>query len=807
MEIPDSNIYGSKTKYLMKMKGFVLGLVSLFANFITVAGQEGIFASDGHLKNTDLLSLGEVEQFRPQMLKEALSYFEQELKSSPELRETRWYRNYQSQEKYLKSISQNRERFKKIIGVVDERKDIDEITLIETSEQKALVAETGAFKIYSVKWPVMEGVTGEGLWIEPKGQVVAQIVALPDADQTPEMIAGLSPGVSPEARFAEKLASAGCRVLIPVLIDRNDTWSGIPGILRVTNETHREFIYRRSYEVGRHIIGYEVQKVLAAVDWFTRLNETNITDFPIAVAGYGEGGLLAFYSAAIDQRIKGTLVSGYFQKREEVWQEPVYRNVWGLLNEFGDAEIAGLVAPGHLIVEACKGPEVDGPPAPDRGHSNAAAPGRLITPPLQSVLEEAKRVKTIYEGLKVPENFQVVVNNNGNGFPGSTEALHLLLNSIGVKSPVTDSGEKLFDDRRTNFNPDERQNNQITELLHHLDKVIQYCREEREEFWNKADFSSTEQWMATTEQYREYFSKELLGEMSPPSEPLNPRTRLVSQTSKWRGYWVKLDVWPEMMTGGILLVPNDLKVGEKRPVVVCQHGLGGSPEPLVDPEIKSVYHSFGAQLADMGYVVYAPQHIYGLMPKQPYGKRDFRIIQRMANPLKQSLYSLVIAQEKQTMKWLHQLPFVDNENIALYGLSYGGKTAMRVPAVLKDYSVVICAGDFNQWVWKTTSLDFEQSYMYLPEYEMYEFDLGNTFNYAEMAGLIAPRPFMVERGHWDPVSTDEWVAYEYAKVRRLYDRLGIGDRTTIEYFNGPHEIHGVGTFQFLKKHLKLSNQN
>jgi hypothetical protein len=91
--------------------------------------------------------------------------------------------------------------------------------------------------------------------------------------------------------------------------------------------------------------------------------------------------------------------------------------------------------------------------------------------------------------------------------------------------------------------------------------------------------------------------------------------------------------------------------------------------------------------------------------------------------------------------------------------------------------------------------------MFTGEYEMPEFDLGHTCNYAEMAGLIAPRPFMVERGHNDPVGIDEWVSYEYNKVRTLYDRLGIGDRTAIEFFDGPHTIHGVGTFQFLKQHL------
>jgi hypothetical protein len=72
-----------------------------------------------------------------------------------------------------------------------------------------------------------------------------------------------------------------------------------------------------------------------------------------------------------------------------------------------------------------------------------------------------------------------------------------------------------------------------------------------------------------------------------------------------------------------------------------------------------------------------------------------------------------------------------------------------------------------------------------------------------MAALIAPRPFMVERGHNDGVGSDEWVNYEFAKVRRLYNKLKIGERAAIEHFDGPHTINGVGTFEFLKLNLGL----
>src|SRR5207302_1436381 len=120
--------------------------------------------------------------------------------------------------------------------------------------------------------------------------------ALPDADWTPEMLAGLTKGVDPAAQFARRLVENHCQVLVPTLIDRRDTWSGNPRVGRMTNQPHREFVYRMAFELGRHIIGYEVQKVLAAVDWFCRDKDHP----PVGLFGYGEGGLLAYYAAAVD---------------------------------------------------------------------------------------------------------------------------------------------------------------------------------------------------------------------------------------------------------------------------------------------------------------------------------------------------------------------------------------------------------------------------------------------------------------------------------------------------------------------------
>ena len=89
----------------------------------------------------------------------------------------------------------------------------------------------------------------------------------------------------------------------------------------------------------------------------------------------------SFYSAAADLRIDAALVTGYFQEREELSREPNYRNVWGILREFGDSGVAALVAPRGLVVEAARGPE--GPGRPATSSPPQVIHGRLQSPPVE----------------------------------------------------------------------------------------------------------------------------------------------------------------------------------------------------------------------------------------------------------------------------------------------------------------------------------------------------------------------------------------------------------------------------------------
>jgi hypothetical protein len=285
-----------------------------------------------------------------------------------------------------------------------------------------------------------------------------------------------------------------------------------------------------------------------------------------------------------------------------------------------------------------------------------------------------------------------------------------------------------------------------------------------------------------------------MGRFDEAPRPLNPRMRLFRESEKWTAWDVVLDVWPEVFAWGLLVLPKDIAAGERRPVVVCQHGRNGLPRKTID-EGESGYGQVAARLAERGFIAFSPHNLYR-------GEDRYRWLSRKANTIQASLFSFIIAQHDAILRWLGSLPQVDAARIAFYGLSYGGETAVRVPSILENYALSICSGDFNQWTRKVASTSEPFSFMRTIEWEMPYWNLGHTFDYAEMAYLIFPRPFMVERGHLDLVGRDHWVAHEYAKVRWLYAQLGLADRTAIEFFQGGHSMKLRGTLDFLQQHLR-----
>ncbi|WP_321473538.1 prolyl oligopeptidase family serine peptidase [uncultured Paludibaculum sp.] len=558
------------------------------------------------------------------------------------------------------------EKLRRMIGVVDARVPFDDL-------DPRPLGETAVYRVFSARWPVLDGVTAEGLYYQPKNAPRQRVVVLSD-----------------NLRRARELAAAGCEVLAPVLIDTKSTYSGNPALGRQTEQPHREWIYRMAFPVGRHIYGYEVQKALAAVDWFAGRQPAA----PIAIYGDGEGGAEAVFAAVLDPRIQQVETHDFSLESPPLWQQPLYRNVFGLLRDFGDAEFAALLG------------------------------RRFVTLPKAAPLQDA-------------------------------------------------------------VEPEIHMREQVHELVDYTQRLVALSEYTRAKLWKELGSKGVE----------ERFLTDVIGRLPGPVSTPNVRRTLFQEGDRWRAYAVQFDVRPGVFGSGYLLVPKDLKAGEKRPLVVVQHGLNGRADVYFNEKEGrglEVYRNFGAQLADLGFIVYSAQN-------PTVG--EFRHLARLANPLGLSLYSLIRAQYQSLVDWLVTLPEVDAGRMGFYGLSYGGKTALRVPVFDERFRVVVCGGDFNEWIRKLTTVDEPYSYMFTKEYEILEWDMAHVASHAELAMMMAPRAFMVERGHGDGVGKDEWVAYEYAKVRRFYDEAGVGERTRIAYFNGPHRVDGPAAIEFLRKFL------
>ena len=751
------------------------------------------FPAEASLPGTHPLTMQ--GDFSAQMVAGIDRFLNRELAQSPEGRAGYWRPDFSSREGYEKSVQANRDRLAHLLGAIDPRVANPEMELVATVAIPARAAETDKFMAHAVRWPVLEGVFGEGLLLQPKGRVVARVVAVPDADQLPETLAGIGSHTSLNFQYARRLAENGCQVIVPVLADRADTHSGNPRIERLTNQPHREWIYRQSFTLGRHIIGYEVQKIRAAVDWLIRQNQGNAR--PVGVAGWGEGGLLALYAAALDPRIDAALVSGYFGPREDLWREPIYRNVFGLVREFGDAGVARLVAPRKLLIEHAPAPDIQGPPPPTAGRIGAA-PGRIATPTFEQVRDEADRAKKLIGPFT--ESIGFIHGNESSTigpFAESTlleflRALHRDVSSLAPAGPQPVELRRAVDHAA-------RQMRTVRAMQQFSQRTLQLAAGVREEFlWKKTAPTTPQAWQQAMRAYREKYWNEVIGRFPTGQTPLNPRSRQIREGANWTLHEVVLDVLPDVFAWGYFIVPKGIKPGERRPVVVAQHGLEGLPQSVIEdnPTERTfrTYKAYALQLAERGFIVFAPHNPYR-------GGDAFRVLQRKANPLGKSLFGIIVAQHDRILDWLSSQPNVDPARIGFYGLSYGGNSAMVMPAILERYAVSVNSGCFNEFIWKHVSTDWRSTYVFTGEYEKPDFNLGQTFGDAEIAALIAPRPFMVERGHNDGVGLDEWVAYEYAKVNRLYAKLKIPERTEIDFFMGVHEIHGAAAFEFLHRHL------
>ena len=742
----------------------------------SIAAKAGIVLEPlPHLQGTSLLTLPPDVALPEEMtspkqgsiyavqLGQEREYWLKQIAATPALRDVHWRPDFSSVDAYRRSFRDHRENLRKMLGLLDLGD--------KSSEVKSVVLESDGVGVEDVTIELQEDFRARALLFVPHGKAVGAVMALPDSEESREAFAGIAEGETP-ASWLTSLLEHRLVVCVPVTVERdNDFPFG-----KLHHIDRRQLLYRQGFIVGRTLVGLEVQQTLALRDYL--VSRFLLLKGQVAVLGDGQGGMTALYAAAMDGSFGAVAAINYFRQREDCWQEPVDRMLYGQLNEFGDAEIAALIAPQRLhIIYAPNGPT-----------------------PAGSVHAELARTKRFYAGLGKPGELSVSEEPSGNEL---ATAASKIATWIG---PTEEQTKPLINVRVTSGEVVKARDEQFEALHQYLRRLDAESDAARESHWKLLSTPPLDR-VHRAEALRQEL-RQLVGVIPTGNGPLNPRTRLLRLTDKFAAYDVLLDVLPGVEAYGQLLIPRN-KAG-RLPVVICQHGLGDEPAKIIGLERQplevepTIYNSLGARLADLGYVVFAP-YVTVPMPQEAL----VNPLVRQAATLEKMRTSLELAKLHRIIDFLQSLPQVDSKRIGYYGLSYGGYSVIWMSPLEPRIRAAVISGHFNDWRTKITyeerETGYETSYLKHPDADFYNWNVLNRFTHVELIAAQWPRPVCVEFGERDSTTTPEWHARAWQEVTaysRAWELDGLEAKIVRVHFDGVHEIHGIGTFAFLNRWLQ-----
>ena len=302
---------------------------------------------------------------------------------------------------------------------------------------------------------------------------------------------------------------------------------------------------------------------------------------------------------------------------------------------------------------------------------------------------------------------------------------------------------------------------------------------------------------------------EAIGFQDLPPAPLEPQ--LVEEVDK--GDYVRqkiiLRTWRDALMPVYLLIPKGIQT--PRPVVVAFHGHGYGVKDIVglwkngqERRLPHGYHKdFAVALCRQGFVVAAPEI-------SCFGERqtDFSYLDKAAGQedpgtcthtamlafhLGGSVVGLRVYDGRRLIDYLQTLPFVNGGAIGAMGISGGGMHTFFSTCVDERIRACVVSGYF---------CTFQQSILamhhcacnFIP-------GLAKFGEMYDLAGLLAPRPLLVESGSLDAIFPRQGVEKSVGRARQVYEVFGAADQVETDYYEGGHEISGRRAYDFLKEKL------
>lgn len=266
-----------------------------------------------------------------------------------------------------------------------------------------------------------------------------------------------------------------------------------------------------------------------------------------------------------------------------------------------------------------------------------------------------------------------------------------------------------------------------------------------------------------------------------------------------------------LQTSENILMPVYLLISKQAqkplPVVLAFHGHGYGVKDIVglwedgqERDIPDGYHKdFAVELCRAGFVVAAPEIAC-------FGERqtDFSYLNpileqpvptsctqaaMLAFHLGSSVLGMRVYDGRRLVDYLETRPEVDIERLGAMGISGGGMHAFFSTCLDERIRACVISGYFST---------FRDSILAMAHCACnFVPGLGQFGEMYDLAGLIAPRPMLIESGSYDVIFPRKAVEQSVARATGIYGAFGSQALET-DYFEGRHQISGKKAYAFLR---------
>lgn len=256
-----------------------------------------------------------------------------------------------------------------------------------------------------------------------------------------------------------------------------------------------------------------------------------------------------------------------------------------------------------------------------------------------------------------------------------------------------------------------------------------------------------------------------------------------------------------------ILRQKRMKPDKSNPAILCSHGHGrfgkdpvagirSSPEH--EKDIKVMNYNYAEQMAKAGFLTIAPDlRVFGERSdgNDPFPGRDKCNVNFIKGAILGSYtLTLNIWDLMKCIDYLETREEVDLSRIGMMGLSQGGTMTTFTTAIDKRIKAADIIGYVNPWYeFGIKNANFCGSQI-VPEIYSY-------FDTHDIAGLIAPRPLLIEMGIYDNCFYIQDLLRGYQGIENIYKAAGAYKELYSDIQPSGHAFNGNKAFEFFKKNL------